>query len=92
MIDWSDPEEMLGLLAEYVRDEFLSEDRDRERAAFLRDLSAAVDALAARAGSPTRALLGRLQEIHDSRPPEFANDAVSAHLSDCIDELERILP
>ena len=34
LIDWSDPEEMLGLLVEYIRDELIEEQRDRRRAAF----------------------------------------------------------
>ena len=39
-IDWSDRDELLGLLAEYVADERLGEQEDRERRSFLAALSA----------------------------------------------------
>ena len=87
MIDWSDPEDLLGLLAEYVRDELQNEHRDRERADFLRDLSSAVQALASRADEPARQSLDQLREIHDAQPAEFADDPVLVHVRDCIEEL-----
>lgn len=52
IIDWSDPDEMLGLLAEYVQDECLEEHSDRERVVFLRELSRSVKSLASRARRP----------------------------------------
>ena len=90
ILDWSDPEEMVGLLADYIRDEILDERHDRDRLAFLRRLSAAVDSLALGAGVPSTEMLPRLRRIHDSQPPEFAADPVLVHIGDCIHELERI--
>ncbi len=90
ILDWSDPEQMVGLLAEYIRDELLDERQDRERLAFLRRLSAAVGSLASRADSSSTEMLARLRHIHDSQPPEFAADPVLVHIGDCIHELERI--
>ena len=91
IIDWSDPEEMLGLLAESVRDELTAEAGDEERVSFLQMLSAAVDSLATRAGAPARTLLAELREIHDEQPAGFAEDPVSIHVRDCIEELARIV-
>jgi hypothetical protein len=66
ILDWSDPEEMVGLLAEYIRDELLEERHDRERLAFLRELSAAVGSLASGADLPGTETLTRLRRIHNS--------------------------
>jgi hypothetical protein len=90
MIDWSDPEEMLGLLAEYLRDELRDELGDTERRTFLRTLVSEVDALAADANAPASSLLERLREISDAQPAEFEADPVLPHLHDCIEELSRI--
>lgn len=86
IIDWSDPEEMVGLLADYVRDELLAETRDSARVRFLRDLANEVDALAR---SPHDAEV-RLREIRDSQASEFADDRALVHLQECIAELQRI--
>ena len=86
MIDWSDPEEMLGLLADYVRDELSEEREDQERVRFLRTLAAGVEALERDGGD----LLPRLQELYDEQPDEFARDRVMMHVRDCIEELSRI--
>jgi hypothetical protein len=92
LINWSDPEEMLGLLAEYVADEQLAERRDRQRARFLKNLSSALTALASRASElSTRAAIDCLHTIYDSQPPDFGTDPALVHLDDCIHELERIL-
>ena len=91
MIDWSDPEEMLGLLAEFIRDEVREEQSDQERKMFLRSLRSQVDALAADADAPIPALLARLRDICDAQPIEFASDPVLVHVRDCIQELSRIL-
>ncbi len=91
MIDWSDPEEMLGLLAEYLHDELHDEHRDDKRADFLEDLSAAIDELASHTETPTRTVLAALREIYDEQPAEFADDPVMTHVNDCIAELSRIL-
>jgi hypothetical protein len=91
LIDWSDPEEMLGLLAEYVADERLAERDDRRRARFLDELSSALRALASQGEVlSTRAMIDRLRDIYEGQPTEFSADSVLAHLDDCIQELERI--
>jgi len=91
-IDWSDHEEMLGLLAEYVADESLAEHEDRERAQFLGALSSQLTELATMAeGLPPSAAIERLRGIYDAQPPEFATDPALTHLDDCIQELERIV-
>ncbi|HJT16484.1 MAG TPA: hypothetical protein VJ853_03820 [Thermoanaerobaculia bacterium] len=86
IIDWSDPEEMLGLLGEYIRDE-LQQERDRERVTFLRRLSSAVGRLEPAAAET----LERLRRIYDSQPEEFAADSVLIHVRDCLKELARIV-
>jgi hypothetical protein len=91
-INWSDPEEMLGLLAEYVSDERLAERKDQLRAKFLKELLSALTALASHAEElSTRATIDRLRNIHASQPPEFGTDNALVHLHDCIQELERIV-
>jgi hypothetical protein len=90
-IDWSDPEEMLGLLAEYVADERAGEGEDRERAEFLDDLGAALMDLVPQAQEWSVLEVGeRLRELRDSQAPEFRGDPALVHLEDCIQELERI--
>jgi gamma-glutamyl:cysteine ligase YbdK (ATP-grasp superfamily) len=92
LINWSDPEEMLGLLAEYVADERLAEQEDAERRQFLNELSAALTALASVAENlSTAATIDRLRDIYDSQPAEFGRDPALVHLDDCIQELERIV-
>jgi hypothetical protein len=86
LIDWSDPDEMLGLLIEYVADEAVASHEDPERAAFLRHLSRELDALA----SNTERVEQSLREVIDEQPREFANDPVLEHLEACIEELQRI--
>lgn len=90
-IDWSDPEEMLGLLAEYIVDEQLAEREDRQRASFLKELSTALTDLASRASElSTRSTIDRLRGIFESQPSEFGTDPALVHVDDCIQELERI--
>ena len=90
LIDWSDPEEMLGLLVEYVNDEALAESGDAGRAAFLRDLSADLECLTGTdLGSPDQ-IAGAIREIPSSQPRELQRDPVIVHLDACIEELERI--
>lgn len=91
LIDWSDPEEMLGLLAEYLADERLAERDDRRRARFVDDLSSALTVLASQGQElSTRATIERLRKIRDGQPAEFSADPTLVHLDDCIQELERI--
>jgi hypothetical protein len=90
-IDWSDPEEMLALLAEYVTDELLAEGEDRQRTRFLQQLSSALTSLASDAPElSVRETIDRLRSICESQPSEFGIDAALVHLGDCIQELERI--
>ena len=90
-INWSDPEEVLGLLAEYVADERLDERDDPERRTFLGALTSAITALTSDAEKlSVQATIDRLRTIYDSQSPEFGNDHALIHLHDCIEELERI--
>jgi len=79
-IDWSDSEEMIGLLIEYVAD--VRNESDDERRKFLTDLLADLKA--------EQLNLERLQTIYESVDPNFKNDDVVVHLHDCIEELRRI--
>lgn len=92
ILDWSDPEEMLGLLADWVADELHEETTDRDRAQFLRNLAFPLATLAARSGDlSVRAADEQLRGILDAQPSEFATDPALQHVRDCIDALERIL-
>lgn len=89
-IDWSDPEEMLGLLFEYVIDEY-SESNDVARSGFLHALSAELDALASHASElSVREAIDQLRILRDSQPAELRDDPALIHMEDCIEELERI--
>lgn len=89
-IDWSDPEEMFGLLVEYVVDEAAASHGDPDRARFLSQLSRELGSLAGDdLGNADRIELP-LREIIDSQPREFASDPVMAHLEACLEELHRI--
>ena len=89
LIDWSDPEEMLGLLVEFVADEAVASQGDADRARFLTELSRALTGLAEDAGSVHRIEL-ELREIYDAQPREFARDPVMTHVEACMEELHRI--
>ena len=71
IIDWSDPEEMLGLLVDSVRDELMEERSDRERAKFLRSLSDALEALALQSPLPPGRILVRLRIAAAAGPWNF---------------------
>jgi hypothetical protein len=91
LIDWSDPEEMLGLLCEYVADEQFDAHGDDERVRFLAGLSAELGGLAVRAPElPVDELAGQLRAIDALQRDEFAGDPVLTHVEACIEELERI--
>ena len=83
-IDWSDPEEMLGLLSDYIADERAEASGDR--AEFLDDLRSAVSILVSRELS-TGDLVTELRAIYDALPREFSRDPVVIHVSDCIAEI-----
>lgn len=92
ILDWSDPEEMLGLLADWVAGELHEEIIDRDRARFLKNLAFPLAKLAARSNHlSVRAADEHLRGILGSQPSEFATDPALQHVRDCIHELERIL-
>lgn len=81
-IDWSDSEEMIGLLIEYVTDERNESHADPKRQKFLSDLLADLQ---------TEELnLERLQKIYESIDSDFKSDDVVVHVHDCIEELKRL--
>ena len=90
-IDWSNSDEMLGLLSEYVADERHEAYGDPARESFLADLSAGLTGLTDRldAMSPEELIEG-LRAIHRSQAEEFGGDPVLLHVEACIEELERI--
>ena len=81
-IDWSDSEEMIGLLVEYVADERNENQEDPNRRKFLSDLLADLQV--------EELNLKRLQKIYESIGREFKNDDVVVHVHDCIEELKRL--
>jgi hypothetical protein len=90
-INWSDPEEMLGLLCEYVADERSDSQNDHARARFLAELSADLADLADRApGMSADEAIERLRVMHASQADDLAGDPVLTHVQACIEELERI--
>lgn len=90
-IDWSDPEEMFGLLCEYVADERGDAGSDPARGRFLTELGEELEDLSEQFGELTHdEVIDRLRTIHRSQPAEFTDDSVLSHVRDCIEELERI--
>ena len=91
ILDWSDPEEMLGLLADWVADELHEETTDHRRAQFLKHLASSLATLASESGHlSVRAVDEQLRGILGSQPSEFAADPALEHVRDCIHELERM--
>lgn len=90
-IDWSDSEEMIGLLVEYVSDERNGSAGDPERERFLDDLAQELEVIADRIRSVSaEATIQRLRVLSDSQPYDFAGDVVLDHVRACVEELERI--
>ena len=89
LIDWSDHEEMLGLLLEYVADEATTS-HDRERVAFLRALLRQIERLAQAEPESIGRIADALSEVRQSQPAEFAADPVLDHLDACAEEIRRI--
>ena len=90
-IDWSDPEEMLGLLVEFVLDERNDETRDLARQRFLSKLCVDLSAHQEGFGSlPHAERVRLLRDIQQSIDKEFSDDPVVEHLVACGNELERI--
>lgn len=88
-IDWSDPEEMLGLLTEYVADE--RSESDPARSALLGALLSDLTALNRTSDAvPLDELAAGLRRAQESHAPGLAGDPVLGHVEDCLDELERI--
>jgi hypothetical protein len=90
LIDWSSPDEMLGLLVEYVDDEAVASQDDADRARFLTELSRALVATAEQDFASVEQIEVALREVHDSQPREFAHDSVLIHLEACMEEIHRI--
>ena len=90
LIDWSDPDEMLGLLVEYVADELIEAHGDQDRALFLNVLSRQLSSIAEQSIDSARSIARALREVHDAQAREFASDPVMTHLEACIEELDRI--
>jgi len=90
-INWSDPDEMLTLLTEYVSDELSQATHHRSRTEFLtallEDLTALENEFSAL--SPD-ASLAALRSIYEAQPGEFVSDSVLTHVEACIEELTRI--
>src|SRR5687767_4657438 len=90
-INWSDSEEMIGLLTEYVADERSASGSDGAREVFLDDLLQELTQLNEEfATISTDRTIERLRAIQDSVNPEFSEDPVLVHVAACIEELERI--
>ena len=81
---------MFGLLLEYVRDERSECPGDAKRRRFLSLLLADLETLAEKFHDLTKEdAIDRLRNIHDSIEQEFANDHVTIHIKDCLEEVER---
>jgi hypothetical protein len=90
LIDWSDPDEMLGLLVDYVADEASASHADRARARYLRTLSRELGDLADQSPATAQRVAQALWEIRSSQPEDFVSDPVIEHFDACIEELHRI--
>jgi hypothetical protein len=90
LIDWSDHEEMLGLLLEYVSDEARTSRGDPARSAFLETLLDDLENLAGMELEAVEAIAEALDGVRRSQPVEFATDPVLEHLDGSIEELQRI--
>lgn len=90
-INWSDSEEIVGLLIEYVADERHTCTRDAARRTFLsRLLSHLSDLEDSFNDLSLDAQIEKLRTVYQSVNSEFADDAVVSHLGACIEELEGI--
>ena len=90
LIDWSDPDEMFGLLVDYVADEAHQAD-DSSRREFLSTLMNRLEALQERIEQmPLGAFITSVRAVRDGVEPGFEDDPVVQHIGDCIEELERV--
>ena len=88
-IDWSDPEGMLELLSEFVRDS-MRECEDGERKEFLSSVLSQIHDLD-RESVNSRETANQLRRIQNSIPKDFDADPVAIHINDCIVELESLM-
>ena len=90
-IDWTDPEEMLGLLIEYVADERTETRQAPDRASFLDEVHSELTDLSDNVrGMAPDEVIDRLRAVHASQKVAFPGDPVLVHVEHCIEELERI--
>ena len=90
-IDWSDPEEMLGLLTEYVADARIESETEPARSSFLAALLNDLTELNRNSDQVALDdLAGGLRRIHASHARDLAGDPVLRHVEDCLEELDRI--
>jgi hypothetical protein len=90
-INWSDSDEMLGLLSEFVADEQGDSTGDPARARFLAGVLEELGELTARIDETNDDdSIGKLRMILESADDEFRVDPVLEHVQACIEELERI--
>ena len=90
-INWSDPEELLGLLNEYVADERNDSHGDSGRHAFLTSLLHELTKLERQFAEPSiDASIEQLRALFQATDEEFSSDPVMAHVEACIEELEGI--
>jgi hypothetical protein len=85
-IDWSDAEELFGLLIEYISDEKNEAFRDKERHRFLSRLLNDLTEAADKSKNPKHELM----RIYESIDDEFKEDPAVVHVKDCIEELKRL--
>jgi hypothetical protein len=89
-IDWSNTEELLGLLIEYVRDAKSECRRDIERRQFLSKLLLQLTSLSDNLTTISlKEAANGLRKIYNSIHTEFQEDPVATHILDCIHEFER---
>ena len=87
LIDWSDSEGLLELLSEYVRDEITQCRKDANRKKFLARLLSKINAFIGQSDD-ARTIARHLRLLRKSVPQQFAEDPVSVHIDDCIQELD----
>jgi hypothetical protein len=86
-IDWSDPEGMFDLFIEFIRDEINDSSGDAARQQFLQHLFKKVSTT--ESGTVADAIK-TLKAIQNAIDEEFKTDPVALHMTDFINELERI--
>lgn len=90
-IDWSDAEEMFGLLVEFVEDELGAAHNDPMRRRFLEKLDSDLIALQERITTMTiDESIDAFEEIRGSFEGDFENDPAVEHLEAFVEELGRI--